>query len=50
MFRMICLAIMGIYVGFMLLMVIIDDTPVKRLYDFVQLCALSAILYYVWLT
>jgi len=50
MFKLICLGIMGIYAGITLVAVIISDTSPKRLASFLQLCALSAVLYYVWLT
>ena len=50
MFKVICLVIVGIYVGVSLTATIIHDTSAKRLIDFVQMCALSAVLYYVWLS
>ena len=50
MFREFCLLVMGIFVVISGVMTITDDTWVKRLLSFIQLCTLSAVLYYVWFT
>jgi len=49
-FKVLCLVIMGIYVGITSVMVIVGDTSTKRLVNLLQVCVLGAVLYYVWLT
>lgn len=50
MFKVVCLIMVGLYVGVSLVSTIIGESSLKRLAYLIQTCAFSVLLYYVWLT